>query len=276
MINPFVIHALEGAGNRFALMDARKESSYLRWEKNQNQTRAQLAQRICQSELAPLDGVLWISEGPRPETFKWDFYNADGSEAEMCGNAARCAGLYLREVLHEETKEKRELLTGAGWIKIQESAPDLWTVEMPEVRVQPQSAQLQVGGQVYEGQVINSGVPHFVLRDSSLRQKPEICQALRRHPFWGEAGSNVTLLDQETPQSAKAWTYERGVENFTAACGTGAVAAAAALSGPSLQGLYVIHMEGGELRVDFSEARPKLTGPAGFLGPARSSQEILP
>jgi diaminopimelate epimerase len=122
---------------------------------------------------------------------------------------------------------------------------------------------------------INTGVPHLVVEgepDFALAQK------LRRAPELGPAGSNVTFVDRdhEEAEQLQAITFERGVENFTLACGTGAVAAAEfqRASHPAQTEVW-IEMPGGALRVRWEDSRPLLSGPVELQFEAHFFEEFL-
>lgn len=202
------------------------------------------------------DGLLYL----RPEKkfdFAWDFFNADGSHAEMCGNAARCA-TYL---FHEKVASRKTLrfLTGAGEITGEVLSPELVRIEMTAIS---RSRRMTVLGQ--EGFYINTGVPHFIIEGAP---NSEFARKLRQVPDFGPPGSNITFVQNLTSISVQAVTFERGVEDFTRACGTGAVAAAMYLQdakGP--QNSIEVHMPGGVLMIENArtEKRPFLTGPVQY------------
>jgi diaminopimelate epimerase len=111
------------------------------------------------------------------------------------------------------------------------------------------------------GFFVNTGVPHFVVKkapDKALAQK------LRFHPEFADAGANVTFMEALSKTEAKAVTFERGVEDFTQACGTGAVAAACLMAFENkVEDIYKIQMPGGLLEVEKVKLhdQPLLTGP---------------
>lgn len=216
--------------------------------------RSQLAQQLCRGYLhAPTDGLILLEPSRRAE-FRWDFFNADGSAAEMCGNAARCVGLYYTRKIKNVDHLTFETMAGAiSWAR---RADGLLQVEMPELSwLAPVEQQFS----------INTGVPHIVLPTSPNQS---VAKKFRALPAPG--GSNVTFVETIDSSNCRALTYERGVEGFTAGCGTGAVAAAAFLYkqqtakvGPAE---FLVEMPGGQLRVEIfgSNQRPLLIGEASF------------
>jgi len=202
------------------------------------------------------DGLLFIRPEPKFD-FAWDFYNNDGSHAEMCGNAARCATLFF----HQRVKAQKQtrFLTGAGEITGEVLSPELVKVEMTQVS---ETREMTVLGK--KGFYVNTGVPHFV-----LEQKPDadLARQLRQVSDFGPAGANITFAENRKEKYLEAVTFERGVENYTQACGTGAVAAAMYLQSKSGKKDFIeVQMPGGKLRIENAETgkRPFLTGPVKF------------
>lgn len=263
---PFFISKVDGAGNIFLCVDASPSSSFSSWEKTSHLSRPELAKRLCRFERLAADGLIFFHVGPTPQSLVWDFYNADGSGAEMCGNAARCAGLFAAEVFGL-SGDSIQLLTGAGAVGLSALGHRSWAVTMPAISASPRRMSVKIEGQDWSGVFLNTGVPHFVIEDADL--SPEECRKLRHHESFGAAGSNITLL-----RGFKAKTYERGVEDFTAACGTGAVAAAwVRLQGKKES--VEIEMPGGKLNVNFHGEAPVLAGPAKWVCQIQIAKEIL-
>lgn len=213
-----------------------------------------LASHLCRDFYGfHTDGILFL----RPEDgydFAWDFYNSDGSKAEMCGNAARCATLFYHR--HISPKDEMKFLTGAGEISGEVLSDRQVRVRMTEIS---EGQNMTVLGN--EGYFVNTGVPHFV-----FPQIPDadLARSLRRVNDFGPAGANITFVQGHASDYIECVTFERGVENFTRACGTGAVAAAMYLQ--SIQGhreVVQVRMPGGLLIVEGAKAgaRPFLSGP---------------
>lgn len=268
----FSFTKLSGAGNTFAMIDAREKSAY-HAQRFTRPTREWVA-RLCDPLFGwGVDGVLLLGTGRDGADFDWDFYNADGSSAEFCGNAARCAGLFCEQTLGHRGDVR--FSTVAGIVEVKHLADGRWRVLMPELRGRVEAKNLRLPSGDVEGFTINTGVPHFVvplLAGENLAA--ELCSALRHHESWGTAGSNVTLLEISSENSGRAKTFERGVENFTAACGTGAVAAALVLA-KERAGEYKVTMPGGELEIHWDGDRPVLIGPAVVVGEFRPAKEIF-
>jgi diaminopimelate epimerase len=161
-----------------------------------------------------------------PDTdFKWRFYNADGSEAEMCGNGGRCAArfAYVNRI--------------AGPEMIFETMAGLIRAEVTDHRVKlemapPRDLRLDIKVLTNQGKYvvhfINTGVPHVVhfVSDLDKVNVPEWGRSIRFHAEFQPAGANVNFVRVLDKQNISIRTYERGVEDETLACGTGSVAAA--------------------------------------------------
>lgn len=266
---PFETYKLNGTGNIFLFIDSSEGGAFRQWEEREKKSRVELAKLLCSFDRLAADGLIFLEKRKdQPRELTWDFYNADGSGAEMCGNAARCAGAFLRETDTMDLPFRLE--TKAGEVSVREHEDGRWAVEMPAVQEAPRETSLVIGAKSHRGFVVNSGVPHFVLPVSSLEEADRtICRQLRLHRDLGPAGANVTLLN-----GSHAKTYERGVENFTAACGTGAVAAALVVS-QGRSGRFRISMPGGDLEVELGGKRPVLIGPAFITAKIEIPQETL-
>lgn len=203
------------------------------------------------------DGFLFL----KPHTdfnFEWEFYNSDGSSAQMCGNAARCAALNFHVLAQAKGysggPHHLRFLTIAGDIGAEVLSRSAVRIEMTKIE---KVEAVVVDGQ--RGVFINTGVPHFVVE---IAPGFQVGKKFRFHPFFGAEGTNVTFIEK-VGSRIKAVTYERGVENFTRACGTGAVAAAFVCSQAAGAGSSQnIEMPGGTLKVENLSmgSRPLLTG----------------
>jgi len=207
---------LQASGNDFILLDARKKLKGLKYR--------ELAKKYCQRKLGVgADGLLVI-EPSRKAMFKMRIFNADGSEAEMCGNGARCVALWASS-LHKKKKIKFDTVAGvieAGVsknnVKIKLTDPFDLKMDFP----------LTVLGRKIRVNYINSGVPHAIVFVEGLDKIDieKIGRALRFHKKFQPAGTNVNFVEVLAKDSIVLRTYERGVEAETLACGTGSVACA--------------------------------------------------
>ena len=254
---------MNGAGNDFVMVDNRDGSRSLQ--------RDQIA-RLCDRHRGiGGDGLIAVEAGP-VETLRMRYYNADGGEAEMCGNGARCFARFAARLLGR-SDGTLPFLTMAGPISA-ELLGDQVRLSMSEPHSVQLAHALQLLGKDREVHSINTGVPHAVVFVSNLEETPvvEEGRALRNHPRFAPAGTNANFAEVLAPDSLAVRTYERGVEDETLACGTGVVASALIhhlrTGAPSP---VRVRVRGGDtLEVGFRSAggRPEavtLTGPADFV-----------
>jgi diaminopimelate epimerase len=207
---------MNGAGNDFVMVDNRDGGSSL--------TQAQIAGICDRHRGVGADGLIAI-EGTA-EMPRMRYYNADGGEAEMCGNGARCFARYAAGFAGN-TQGTLSFLTMAGPIGA-ELLGDQVRISMSIPHSLQLAHSLQILGKDFEVHSINTGVPHAVLFVQDLESTPviEAGRALRHHQRFAPAGTNANFVQVLAPGSLAIRTYERGVEDETLACGTGVTAAA--------------------------------------------------
>ena len=275
---------ISGAGNTFALMDARPESAWAQFEKKSqnknNQFRPEIVKVVCDPVSGVgVDGVLFIEEGSQGFDYDWDFYNADGSSAEMCGNAARCAARFCAEFL--EKKSSYQFKTGAGLVTAQLMPEGKVQVQMPAAQWVNKDLTLTAKDKTSERfSLVNTGVPHLVQRLERFEQVEDLkamAREMRSHPTLMPQGSNVTFYTVIQKNQIRAVTFERGVENYTRACGTGAVAAAMVQQSLSSANDIEVQMPGGSIQVTFppNDPHPLMSGSAVIIGEFHSSHEVI-
>ena len=206
------------AGNDFIVIDNR--------EKNLSRGEADLAKELCQRRFSVgADGLLFLEGASQGNDFRMRIFNPDGSEAEMCGNGARCLARFARK--QGLAGERLTFETRAGRMEAE--------VHGEEVRLKlanPSDIKLHLhlhlDGKAYEVHYLNTGVPHVVLLVEDLEDVPvdEWGRKLRYHKEFAPRGANVNFIKVESRHSLRLRTYERGVEKETLACGTGATASA--------------------------------------------------
>ena len=267
---------MSGAGNTFVFMTEQEASAYEAETRkptskmSQLQTRSQWVSYVCDPVFGvKADGVVILENATGDADLVWDFYNADGSRAEMCGNAARCA--YVYAVNHMNlVKQSIRLKTTAGVVLLAQT-PKGVSVKMPLIKVENPMMTLRMQGSAMSFSLLNTGVPHLVTEVSGELGTPEQrqwCAEARKHSDVGPKGANVTLWQIADGKSAikkiKAVTFERGVEDFTLACGTGAVAAAHVAARKMNLHEVEVAMPGGLLSIDFQHSlyEPMMSGPA--------------
>ena len=213
---PFV--KMTGAGNDFVVIDNRALNHPL--------TREQIA-RLCDRHFGiGADGLLAVEPADQPDAdFRMRYYNADGGEAEMCGNGARCFARFVHP-LRRINAERVRFTTPAGTItgeyvgdevRINLTAPT-------EIKLRQRA---DFGWGEIEYHFMNTGVPHAVVYVPDA-EKAEIVargRAIRHSPIFPR-GANVNYVQVTDSGKLIVRTYERGVEDETLACGTGVVASA--------------------------------------------------
>jgi diaminopimelate epimerase len=189
----------------------------------------ELVAKACRRRLSVgADGMILIEKSQTAD-FAWRFYNADGSEAEMCGNGGRCAARFAFENGIAGRQMAFQTLAGVMKAEIMESHVKLQLTTPVHLKldyaVPLENNELFVSS-------VNTGVPHVILLADDLERTPveELGRALRFHKAFSPQGTNVDFVEVVDRQNVKLRTYERGVEGETLACGTGAVAAAVVLS----------------------------------------------
>jgi diaminopimelate epimerase len=253
---------MNGAGNDFILLDNRTGAIDL--------DRNQIAYLCDRHRGIGADGILLLEKSRNRADYRMRYFNADGGEAEMCGNGARCFARFANKVGGGNTKISFE--TPAGVISA-ELKDDLVTLQMTEPTDLRLNIDLQVAGKNKTVHFVNSGVPHVVIPvakidDADVRGEGA---AIRYHKMFSPNGTNVNFIEKRGPNKIAIRTYERGVENETLACGTGIVASALIFAGneDAKKPITVLARGGDELQVGFEKTGDQfrnvtLTGPAEF------------
>ena len=217
---------MTGAGNDFILIDNLKGRHKISW--------SSVAPRLCDRRFGiGADGLLVIDRSTKQD-FKMLYFNSDGSSGGMCGNGGRCASRYFMD------------MTGASCVAF-EAVGDTYTAKrfsseirlaMKKPKILELKTELRVTGRKMLATVVDSGAPHAVifLHDLPKPLLAEISgQGIRRvgslvryHDHFAPKGTNVDFVDLLRNGTLTMRTYERGVEDETLACGTGAVASAVA------------------------------------------------
>lgn len=235
---------MAGAGNDFIMIDACSSALKLDWPL--------LAEKWCRPKTGiGADGLI-VLEPDTSSDFLMRIFNADGSEAEMCGNGARCSAIFA----HSQglAGSAQRFRTGAGVIGARVEGDDA-AIEMTD----PASFDMHIGIDIERQPVtvhfVNTGVPHAVLFTHRLDDEPvdRTGPLIRRHARFSPAGTNVDFVQVASWDAIRVRTFERGVEAETLACGTGAVASAVVAHrlGMITATDVAVHMRGGTLRVRF-------------------------
>lgn len=231
------------------------------------------------------DGLVLIGKpyGGVDADFSMRIFNADGSEAKMCGNASRCIGKYLYERrLTDKTTIRLQTLSGVKTLKLHlagcetpEAKVESVTVDMlapsfhvPEQYDEAVGGVLTVGSRTFHGTFVSMGNPHFVcfVDDIDTLDVARYGSAMEYATAFPER-CNIEFAELKADGTIRTRVWERG-SGITMACGTGAcaTAVAAAVTGRALR-RSIIAMDGGTLHIEWNEAdgHVYMTGPAAFV-----------
>lgn len=188
---------------------------------------APLVARLCDRRRGVgADGVLLV-ERDADHDFAMRYFNADGFEADFCGNGARCVARRALELGLGRDGAVR-FRTAAGPMSARREGRAGIALRFGRVARAGAERQVDAAGRTFRGRLVISGVPHFVTEVADVREfeVAEWGRALRFHPAFAPAGANVDAVARLGPGRVAMRTYERGVEGETLACGSGAMACA--------------------------------------------------
>jgi len=240
--NHFPFKKLHGAGNDFIIMHAPAKL-----------LNNKIIEMLCHRNFGiGADGLILISKGEKVD-FKMDYFNADGFGDSMCGNGGRAAAVFAYLELNAKKKMHFEAIDGlhqaeiilrdGGSFDVKISMNDITDFDLNEERL-----------------IVDTGSPHYVKRCDNLAALDIIKTAapIRYDKSISKDGLNINFMERQKEEIFLR-TYEKGVENETLACGTGATAAAIAAAlwydMPSAR----IHSKGGDLEVNFKRKGQKFT-----------------
>ncbi len=255
---------MNGAGNDFVMVDNRDGGLVL--------TRQQIARLCDRHRGVGADGLLAVEAAQAGADVRMRYYNADGGEAEMCGNGARCFARFVNRLLGGQ-RESVRFETVAGIISATTTGEQV-CLAMSRPQGLECGLELAAEGTEWTVHSLNTGVPHAVVAVEDLETVPvrRWGAALRHHAHFQPKGTNANFMQVLAPGRIAIRTYERGVEDETLACGTGMVACALIhhlLSGAPAP-VKVMVRGGDTLEVGFSAKDGSfdavtLTGPADFV-----------
>ncbi len=213
---PFV--KMSGAGNDFVVIDNRTLNRSLSTE--------QIA-RLCDRHFGVgADGLLAVEPSDQPNAdYRMRYYNADGGEAEMCGNGARCFARYVHPLRRADAQKVR-FITPAGLITGEYVGQDV-RINLTAPTETKLNQRADFGWGEIEYHFMNTGVPHTIVYVPDAEKAEVVAhgRAIRRSPVFPR-GTNVNFVQVVDAANLVVRTYERGVEDETLACGTGVVASA--------------------------------------------------
>jgi diaminopimelate epimerase len=255
---------MNGAGNDFIMIDNRSRNVKLTPEK---------IVKLCHRQKGiGADGIiLLIPASGKEADWAWEFYNSDGSIAEMCGNGARCFAKFVQKLTG--AKEKVTFETLAGLVTAYYNGDNV------SIRLtQPKDLKLNIRLPLKNGEhivhFINTGVPHTVMfvEDADKIDVKNQGAEIRYHNLFAPRGTNANFVQIKDKSFIRVRTYERGVENETLACGTGITASSliTALIHNFPSPIKVLVKSGDIMEISFTRNGDQfenviLTGPAEFV-----------
>ena len=252
---------MSAAGNDFILFDNRPGTL-------KQEGLPDLVRRICTRALSVgADGVILLGPSATADV-RAAFFNPDGRET-FCGNGARCAArlAYLKGMAPARMAVETSVMVHRAEVKGTEVS-----FEMRDPQGFDDRVEVEVAGERIRGTFVDTGVPHFVVLRPFAESAPidVLGRALRAHPRFALAGTNVDFVQPGQGGTLSIRTYERGVEGETLACGTGSVAAALAIaaSGVAPSPVALRARSGATLRVRF-EGPPRQARGVRLEGEAR-------
>ena len=255
---------MNGAGNDFILIDNRHLGLVLH---------SRQVAKLCDRHAGiGADGLMLIEDNQGTAAdWLWKFYNSDGSDAEMCGNGARCFAAFVRQAVGSTDDLSFETLAGVISASFDQSNV---TVNLTEPGPMDLERAVEVQGTTIKVHSINTGVPHAVVfvDDADECMVSDLGAGIRYHEHFAPKGTNVNFVQILAPGSIRVRTYERGVEGETLACGTGVTAASLVVAKVHgfISPVNVQVQSGDHLQVSFEEnngqfSNVRLTGPADFV-----------
>ncbi len=255
---------MNGAGNDFVVVDNRDQKIRLTPEQ---------AAKICDRHRGVgADGImLLIHCASGKADWAWEFFNSDGSRADMCGNGARCFARFIQKLTGAKGAITFETVAGVISASFQGERVTINLTAPKDLRLN-ESVALKTGATTIHS--LNTGVPHAVVfvEDADQAMVQSSGSEVRYHAHFSPKGTNVNFVQVLGANSIRVRTYERGVEGETLACGTGVTASAlVSASLKNFKSPVEIQVQGGDLlEVSFDEANGafenvRLTGPADFV-----------
>ncbi|MDD7285744.1 MAG: diaminopimelate epimerase [Firmicutes bacterium] len=272
---------MNGAGNDFIIINNMDRSiAEDRWP--------YIARTLCQRHMSiGADGMMVVTESTGDADYRMMFFNSDGSMGEMCGNGARCIARYGYE--NGLAGEVQKIETTAGIIYGQRIDKRMYRVRLNDPSVIIPHMKIDVDGREYECAYVelgDPGLPHVAVPVINLREYDEaelfrLGRKIRNHPEFTK-GANVNFYEITGPDCIYERTYERGVEDFTYACGTGtgSVVTILTLRGAVSGKKVRVEVAGGELIIDAEREGKKiknlyLTGPTNIVAKGEVTDEEL-
>ena len=272
---------MNGAGNDFLILNNLKEHL-------PHDIFPQIAKTLCQRHMSiGADGLMVVDAPTQGGDYKMLFFNSDGSMGEMCGNGARCICRYGYE--NGLAGETQTVETTAGIVTGQRISERLYKIRLNDPTTIHLNVPVEADGITYDCAYVelgHPGLPHAVvpypnLRDADENKLRDLGRKLRWHSAFPK-GANVNFYEVLGEDAVYERTFERGVEDFTYACGTGtgSVAAVLTLQGKVSGRGVKADMTGGQLTIDVTQTGSRitdlyLTGPTNIVCKGEVTDEDL-
>jgi diaminopimelate epimerase len=238
---------MSGSGNDFIIIDNRNEVV-------EEADLSKFIASVCRRKMSVgADGFILVESSDEVD-FAWRFYNSDGSVAEMCGNGARCAARFA--YVNNIAGPRMAFSTQAGIIHAQIEG-DRVKIKMTDPADLQREVRVELAKDAQLLASINTGVPHAIIEVDDIEAVAvvELGREVRYHKMFAPAGTNVNFVCHLQDNLIAVRTYERGVEDETLACGTGAVASALVMAAKSkvASPVDILTRSGARLKIYYKE-----------------------
>jgi len=248
-----IFYKYQGTGNDFVIVDNRLEN----FPKNN----AEIINKLCNRNFGVGADGLILLEDDETSDFKMIYFNADGNEGTMCGNGGRCIVAFAHKLGVFKNKTTFMAIDGLHHATIKNEIVSLQMIDVDFVKVENDYA------------FVNTGSPHHVQLVENINNFDVVNIGRNiRNSIYGSEGSNINFAEQQSENTFRVRTYERGVENETLACGTGVTAVAIAMhkTKKTTSNSIDLIVEGGKLAVSFDTENNtyknvQLIGPANLV-----------
>jgi diaminopimelate epimerase len=245
----------QGTGNDFVMIDNR--SNFF------PKDNVKLIEHLCDRRFGiGADGLILL-ENDIDTDFRMVYYNSDGNQSSMCGNGGRCLVAFAKRLNVIQNQTTFIATDGLHHATISEDGiVSLQMIDVANVKITPDYVFLNTGSP-HHVEIVDD-LEHYDIKTNGAK--------IRYSDLYGKAGSNVNFVKQISENSFALRTYERGVEDETLSCGTGATAVAIAMNsiGKSTSNNIELNVQGGKLEVSFNKIDDQFTnvflkGPAEFV-----------
>lgn len=232
-----IFYKYQGTGNDFVIIDNRQNSF--------NKKNTKLIAHLCDRRFGiGADGLILL-ENHNNLDFKMVYFNADGNESSMCGNGGRCITAFANHLGIINNNATFEAIDGLHKSIIENNLIKLQMQDVEHIQ------------DVDDHLFLDTGSPHYVKFSQKIKNLDVKYEGakIRYSQDYKEVGTNVNFVEKVTNETFAIRTYERGVEDETLSCGTGATAAAIAMNyiGETEMNLITLHTQGGDLKVSFDK-----------------------